>query len=84
MIELNAAHDRPILLASTRSHADDDAHRDFDQFDVNEELARVRRALHEEATPAVTNFIATAFSNIDEWIVRGGPLPKAWKEKRTS
>ena len=79
--ELDAALSRPVLLASTRSYADDDAHRDFDEFDVNEELSRLRRALREEATPAVTNFIVTAIGNIDEWIVRGGPLPKAWNRR---
>ncbi len=81
MTELNAARDRPLVLVSTRSCANDDAHRDFDQFDVDEELARLRRALRGEATLTVSKFIATALGNIDEWIVRGGPLPKAWNRR---
>lgn len=36
---------RPLVLGSTRSHADEDAWRDMDGFDQDEELARLRRAV---------------------------------------
>jgi hypothetical protein len=36
---------RPLVLGSTRSHADEDAWRDMDGFDPDEELGRARRAV---------------------------------------
>lgn len=70
---------RPLILQSTRSNEDVDAHRDMDGFDVDEELARLRRALVvEEKTPEVCAFIVEAFMNIDESLRREGDLPKAW------
>jgi hypothetical protein len=71
--------ERPLILTSTRSNTNDDAHRDFDEFDVNEELARLRRALREDMTAAVSTFIASATTNIDEWLTRGGGMPDAWR-----
>lgn len=47
MRELDAQLARPLVLQSTRANTSADAHRDFDHFDVNEELARLRRAVHE-------------------------------------
>jgi len=76
-----------LILKSTRSNANEDARRDFDDFDVNEELCRARRALHEvdkgedaERSPdALHSFAAECFLNIDEWLSRGGDLPSAWQ-----
>jgi len=76
-----------LILKSTRSNANEDARRDFDDFDVNEELCRARRALHEvdkgedtERSPdALHSFAAECFLNIDEWLSRGGDLPSAWR-----
>ncbi|KKN65747.1 hypothetical protein LCGC14_0478860 [marine sediment metagenome] len=83
-----ALHDialgRPLNLNSTRSNANPDAHRDMDGFDLNEELARLWRALHEaklvkpEDSPELYTFIVEAAGNIDENLRRLGPLPKAW------
>lgn len=74
------------ILESTRSRKSEDAHRDFDDFDVDEELARMRRAsrlirmsTYAETTRQATAFICEAMVNIDEWIVRGGNLPAAWR-----
>lgn len=58
------------VFKTTRSGASDDAHRDFDGFDIDEELARARLAM--------IQFVAEAFNNIDEWLIRMGRLPKAW------
>jgi hypothetical protein len=75
---------RPLTLHTTRSHEDEDAHRDFDDFDVNEELARLRRAVKEaeDTSPAeaqdLYKFIVEAFGNIDEHLQREGNLPRAW------
>lgn len=62
---------------STRSDADVDARRDFDGFDVDEELRRLNAALS-VATPPSIRFAAEAMVNIDEWLGRGGALPKRW------
>lgn len=102
MAELGAAQERPLILESTRSHAGEDAWRDMDGFDLDEELARLRRAVHEVRTHYLPDrrprymawvlrrlagaehafdllgFIAEAFTNIDETLVRLGPLPRAW------
>lgn len=79
------ARRRPLNLKSTRaSKEDEDAHRDMDGFDVDEELARLRRAIKETETvapgdnPALYRFIAEAFDNIDENHVRSGPIPRSW------
>jgi hypothetical protein len=83
---------RMTVWESTRADPSQvDAHRDFDGFDVDLELARLRSALatlriklHASKTldASVPNelllFIATAAENIDEWLLRGGSLPKAW------
>lgn len=106
MNELEATQERPLILESTRSHRNEDAWRDTDHFNLDEELARLRRAVHEVRTnflaqprprhlPWVLNrclfsddfvdsmrgllgFICEAFDNIDENLVRLGPLPRAW------
>ena len=94
------ARGRPLNLKSTRaSKEDEDAHRDMDGFDVDEELARLRRAIKEAETvtpgdnPALYRFIAEAFANIDEHLIRLGSTPHGWlglyelindlKERRT-
>lgn len=75
---------RPLKLTSTRSNEDEDAHRDMDGFSVNEELARLRRAVKEvesvkpERELRLHRFIAEAFANIDEHLRRLGQLPEAW------
>lgn len=76
-----------LILASTRSNKNADARRDFDDFDVNEELCRARRALREvskgedaERSPGtLLAFAVECFLNIDEWLSRGGDLPSAWQ-----
>lgn len=100
MDELKRAHERPLILESTRSHKGEDAWRDMDGFDGEEELARLRRAVHEvrklnpskgfarhhawtvdrleDPTHKLLAFIAMAFDNIDERLVRLGPLPTPW------
>ena len=74
-------------LTSTRSGKKDaDARRDFDGFDVDEELRRLLAAVSAGAralgmTPLATlEFAAEALGNIDEWLTRGGALPKRWWE----
>jgi len=61
-------------MISTRSKKSEDAHRDFDGFDVDEELARFRAAV---SRGDVTNAVELA-KNIDENLSRGGPIPVAW------
>ena len=63
---------RPIL--STRSNANADARRDFDGFDVDEELRRLRRALGDGRW----RIAAELSANLDEHLCRGGELPVAW------
>lgn len=65
------ARQRPLKLKSTRaSKEDEDARRDMDGFDIDEELARLRRAIKEAETvtpsdnPAVYRFIA---EELREW-----------------
>ncbi len=85
MAEFDAALRRPLDLNTTRSHESKDAHRDMDDFDEDEELARLRRAVKEtetvspEENPELYRFIVEAFGNIDEGLRRLGPLPKAWR-----
>lgn len=97
---LEEAQESQLILESTRSHEDEDAHRDMDDFDPDEELKRLRRAVHEvrgmQCGPhycpwevdaevphtrvcALLAFITEAFDNIDERLVREGPLPRAWQ-----
>ena len=45
--ELQAAHERPLILESTRSHGGEDSWRDMDGYDNDEELSRLRRAVLE-------------------------------------
>ncbi len=61
---------------STRSSENVDAHRDFDDFDVNEELHLLKIALSVSDTPH--SFVKEAFENIDEYLHRGGSLPDTW------
>ncbi len=84
MAEFDEALRRPLDLNTTRSHESKDAHRDMDDFDEDEELARLRRAVKEtetvspEENPELYRFIVEAFGNIDEGLRRLGPLPQAW------
>jgi hypothetical protein len=48
--------ERPLILESTRSHSGEDSWRDMDGFDENEELSRLRRALHEIKTLGPKNW----------------------------
>ena len=59
---------------STRSNSGEDARRDFDGFDVDEELRRLRLAMRD----AQWRSAAELTSNIDEYLCRGGSLPVAW------
>lgn len=59
---------------STRSSASEDARRDFDGFDVDEELRRLRFAMRD----AQWRSAAELTSNIDEHLCRGGSFPVAW------
>ena len=75
---------KQIILDTTRSKTNSDAHRDMDGFDVNEELARLHRALKSvealtpQELPEFYAFIAEGFANLDEHLLRLGALPKAW------
>lgn len=70
---------RERVLRSTRAPTENvDAHRDFDGFDVDEELARLRLALNDGSMVA-SAFIREAFANIDAWLVREGTSPKGWR-----
>lgn len=62
----------PII--STRSNKSADARRDFDGFDVDEELRRLREALR----AGQWRIAAELSANLDEHLSRGGPLPVAW------
>lgn len=66
--------DRENTITSTRSNASADARRDFDGFDVNEELVRFRRALRD----GQWRIAAELAANLDEYLSRGGSLPVAW------
>lgn len=61
-------------IVSTRSNTNEDARRDFDDFDVDEELARLRRALRNGQWRVAAELTA----NLDEHLSRGGSLPVAW------
>ncbi len=79
---------QPLNLQTTRSGQSEDAHRDMDNFDVDDELARLRRAVKEAKTvspkqsPELYRFIAEAFGNIDESLRRLGSLPEAWEQRK--
>jgi len=76
---------RPLILQTTRSCANADACRDMDGFDVDEELARLRRAMKEarrtspEDSPELYRFVAEAFENVDEYLLRQGTPPSSWQ-----
>lgn len=61
-------------IRSTRSSSNPDARRDFDDFDVDEELRRFRLAAREGQLQSAIKLA----SNIDEYLSRGGELPVAW------
>ena len=63
-----------MTVTSTRSNTNPDAHRDFDGFDVDEELRRMREARHQEQWQIAAELAA----NLDEHLSLGGPLPVAW------
>jgi len=75
---------RPLILQTTRSCEGADAHRDMGGFDVDEELARLRRAVREtehvspEESPELYRFVTEAFGNVDEHLRRLGSLPETW------
>lgn len=75
--------DGPLILKTTRSNSSGDAHRDFDGFDVDVELDRFRRATQAPAGEERDVFLIQAMMNIDEYLMRGGPLPAAWMVKRS-
>ena len=66
--------DREDTITSTRSNASADARRDFDGFDVDKELTRLRHALRDGRWRIAAELTA----NIDEHLSRGGSLPVAW------
>lgn len=61
-------------ITSTRSNANKDAHRDFDDFDQDEGLQRFREAVRSGQWRAA----AILATNLDESLSRGGSLPAAW------
>jgi hypothetical protein len=63
-----------MTIMSTRSNKSEDARRDFDGFDVDEELRRFRSALRQGQWRAAAELAA----NLDEHLCRGGSLPVAW------
>ena len=65
---------RRLPIVSTRSNISADARRDFDGFDVDEELQLLRRALRD----GYWRVAAELMSNLDEHLCRGGSLPVGW------
>lgn len=61
-------------IVSTRSNTSTDARRDFDHFDVDEELCRLRKAMRQGQWRVAAELV----SNLDEHLSRGGSLPVAW------
>ena len=61
-------------IVSTRSNASEDARRDFDHFDVDEELSRLREAMRQ----GQWRIAAELASNLDQFLSCGGSLPVAW------
>ncbi len=86
MAAFDKALRQPLNLQTTRSGQSEDAYRDMDNFDVNDELERLRRAVKEtenvspEENPKLYLFIAEAFGNIDECLRRLGALPEEWSD----
>jgi hypothetical protein len=76
----------PTLLPSTRSHESADAHRDFDHFDPDEELRRMRWAFKKSIDAKMTTgerrdalrLVVEMAMNLDESLTRQGTLPRAW------
>lgn len=66
------------VFKTTRSNKNPDAHRDYDHFDIDEELARARLAI-KDGSPEALKFAVEAFDNIDEWLIRMGRLPRSWE-----
>jgi len=62
------------MLRSTRSDESEDARRDFDGFDIDEELNLFRGACRLGLYREAAEFAA----NVDEWLCRGGSTPVAW------
>lgn len=75
------------LLRSTRSCEGEDARRDFDRFNPDEELRRMRAAIRESADAKATTgdrrdamrLAVEVAMNLDEWLTRAGRLPKVWE-----
>lgn len=65
-------------IRSTRSDANADAHRDFDGWDVDEELRLFRQAVEEGQFEVAAKLAA----NIDESMSCGGDFPKEWHGPR--
>jgi len=61
-------------ITSTRSNKNADARRDFDGFNVDEELRRLRDAIELKQFEVAAELAA----NLDEHMSRGGNLPKEW------
>lgn len=78
LMELGAHEKLLGDLMSTRPPVENaDAHRDFDHFNVDEELRTMRLAIERSIYPLTSG----VFKNIDEWLSRGGKLPMAWKKR---
>ncbi len=67
----------PPHFASTRSHANEDAHRDFDGWNAEEEIRRFRAAVKARHWHAA----ALLAANLDEFMSRGGARPGAWSDE---
>ena len=65
-------------VKTTRSHSNEDAHRDMDDFDVNVEHHNFRVAL----AHGKYRLAAQLAANIDENVDRGGPMPDAWNPRK--
>jgi hypothetical protein len=63
-----------MTITSTRSNESADARRDFDGFDADEELRRLRSALRD----GEWRIVAELAANLDEHLCRGGSFPVAW------
>lgn len=62
------------FLISTRSNSNEDARRDFDGFDIDDEMRLFREACRQKDWKHAAEFM----SNIDEYLVRGGEPPNCW------
>lgn len=63
-----------MKISSTRANNGPDARRDFEGFDVDEELKRFREALVVKDYRVASELAA----NIDEYLSRGGSVPVGW------